>query len=1038
MSDTVELNHCPKCGASIPAGAPQGLCPKCVLVGAASGADSTLGATATSEIPSLERVAAAFPQLEILELVGRGGMGFVFKARQPHLDRFVALKLLPDKLAQDPRFTERFNREGRMLARLNHPNIVSVYDFGQTEHFYFLLMEFVDGVNLRQAMQAGRFSPGEALAIVPKICEALQYAHGQGILHRDIKPENILLDSHGHVKIADFGIAKLVGEEKSDVSLTQTGAALGSPHYMAPEQLEKPTEVDHRADIYSLGVVFYEMLTGELPIGRFAAPSSKTPVSANVDDVVFRTLEKDREKRYQSAGEVKSQVEHLTQAGAAVSGAVPPKIPGAEAIVPKWSQKAVWAAVLTALSLPLLLPLLIVAYLGAGGLGWLPRILAFGAISLPGVIGCFLGWMALSDIRAHQGRLRGLPLAVFAALAWPLFFLVGVTVLAPWLMIYSPSAGGGRPFIPLLVLMVPVGAITFAIWAVYAAARWGANKPASRRRGVLKWVFLILLIAGFGVLVLPNFVRRAPVQREAPSVHKEEVALAQPVSSGPQPIRANFRAAKGQVVTLEVLRRDNDTAIPVPFFDGYAVASDEERARFSLLLTPTEPFGAQTNRPAWRLSLVTEEGATASGVVVDFGELIPNLPRNHLHSIEPDSSFEIMLTRPYPGAETNGLIPRTQLSLAVVSRARGKIGGPQEATTVGVGSTNWMKSLREIQSSTAAPRLRPGEVLAHQWLKGPDGTNTTNAIRFTFMNIELRSEDGRQWLAMDYATDVRGNCEPVFRVDANGFNAVTRKSGLLVTPKDSPVVKHQRFELQIPSGVNQQTVRELGAEFTRALLAKSFLIPEGEQRPLLRFPIGTVGDVSVAIGTRLTAELWSPELLLPNTANAESDPALGPEVEVTLPHLLSGGVQLALERKQPVSVPPEGKKWGRTALLNWLADEGVDLAAIYYDDDQYGWGIAMRTTARQLDIPWSIITPEVLNEVLKEALARNTMPLEKIDGVTDGMNLYRLYPTSVPMTFAIRTRAGRVAALQITSVTNEPPALKVRYKLASPMVLKQP
>src|SRR5437762_7147635 len=150
MSDTVKLNHCPKCGAVIPAGAPQGLCPKCVMAGAAAGAEAGASPTATSEIPSLQLIAAAFPQLQILELIGRGGMGFVFKARQPHLGRLVALKLLPDKLARDPRFTERFNREGRVLARLNHPNIVSVYDFGVTEHFCFLLMEFVDGVNLRQ------------------------------------------------------------------------------------------------------------------------------------------------------------------------------------------------------------------------------------------------------------------------------------------------------------------------------------------------------------------------------------------------------------------------------------------------------------------------------------------------------------------------------------------------------------------------------------------------------------------------------------------------------------------------------------------------------------------------------------------------------------------------------------------------------------------------------------------------------------------------------------------------------------------------
>ena len=316
MINKANSNTCPKCGLTIPTDAPQGLCPKCVLLGAATPTEAGLPPTATAEIPSLERVAAAFPQLEILELLGRGGMGFVFKARQPKLDRFVALKLLPDKLARDPHFAERFSREARMLARLNHPGIVSIFDFGQSGGFCFLLMEYVDGVNLRQAMQAGKFSPAAALAVVPKICEALQYAHEQGVLHRDIKPANILLDGKGRVKIADFGIAKLVGDEKPDFNLTVTGATLGTPHYMAPEQLETPATVDHRADIYSLGVVFYEMLTGELPIGRFSPPSQRTPVDPRVDEVVMRTLEREREKRYQSADEVKTNVEHLTEAGA--------------------------------------------------------------------------------------------------------------------------------------------------------------------------------------------------------------------------------------------------------------------------------------------------------------------------------------------------------------------------------------------------------------------------------------------------------------------------------------------------------------------------------------------------------------------------------------------------------------------------------------------------------------------------------------------------------------------------------------------------
>ena len=251
-------NICPKCHSPIPPDAPGGLCPGCVMARVRTVADQ---APATDpDIPSCEQLAAIFPQLEILEFIGRGGMGFVFKARQLHLDREVALKLLPEKLSADPRFAERFTREARVLAKLNHPNIVMVHDFGHAGGFYYLLMEYVEGLNLRQAMRMGKFSPGEALAIVPKICDALQFAHENGVLHRDIKPENLLLDTRGNVKIADFGIAKLLGDEKDAFTLTGTGASLGTPHYMAPEQFENPTQVDHRADIYSLGVVFYEML----------------------------------------------------------------------------------------------------------------------------------------------------------------------------------------------------------------------------------------------------------------------------------------------------------------------------------------------------------------------------------------------------------------------------------------------------------------------------------------------------------------------------------------------------------------------------------------------------------------------------------------------------------------------------------------------------------------------------------------------------------------------------------------------------------
>lgn len=303
---------CPKCATPIPEGAPQGLCPTCVLRGVATEIQSTASSSKGTKPPTVAEVGAHFPDLEVLEQIGAGGMGAVYKARQPKLDRFVALKILSRDLAEDPAFAERFDREARVLARLSHPNIVTVFDSGIAGPFAFLMMEFVDGVNLRQAMQAGRFTPMESLTLVQNICSALQFAHEKGILHRDIKPENILLDSRGQVKIADFGIAKLTGEDgKELMTLTQRGFVLGSPHYMAPEQIESPEDVDQRADIYSLGVVLYEMLTGELPIGRFSLPSEKAVMDARIDAIVLRTLEKERDRRYQSVSELNTGFERI-------------------------------------------------------------------------------------------------------------------------------------------------------------------------------------------------------------------------------------------------------------------------------------------------------------------------------------------------------------------------------------------------------------------------------------------------------------------------------------------------------------------------------------------------------------------------------------------------------------------------------------------------------------------------------------------------------------------------------------------------------
>jgi hypothetical protein len=173
-------------------------------------------------------------------------------------------------------------------------------------------MEYVDGTDLRRVIQAGELSPPQALAIVPQICEALQYAHEQGIVHRDIKPENILLDKKGEARIADFGLAKLLDQPVAAYTLTRAGQRMGTPHYMAPEQIEHPNAVDHRADIFSLGVVFYEMLTGELPLGHFPVPSQKVEVDVRLDSVVLRTLEKEPERRYQHASEVRTDLEAIS------------------------------------------------------------------------------------------------------------------------------------------------------------------------------------------------------------------------------------------------------------------------------------------------------------------------------------------------------------------------------------------------------------------------------------------------------------------------------------------------------------------------------------------------------------------------------------------------------------------------------------------------------------------------------------------------------------------------------------------------------
>lgn len=756
-------------------------------------------------------------------------------------------------------------------------------------------MEYVDGVNLRQAMEAGRFTPTQALALVPKVCEALQFAHDEGILHRDIKPENILLDTKGRVKIADFGIAKLVGQPRPVTKLTAAGAAVGTPNYMAPEQLEHPEDVDQRADIYSLGVVFYEMLTGELPIGRFAPPSEKSPVDPRVDAVVFRALEKEQERRYRSAGEVKTSVEHLTSAPptppaapATPAGApafdpakdfilCPPQLPRmAQAIIiyaltvapvlwllslftieplpnhplvgfvqvmvnlvtyglefvltillaiggwklrglrpsavnwlrtviwlrigsgllaivgvvwveslasqflpevpvprphlsdglviafalaamvfeisalvwlgrhrdalralcPKgqppsdappsywqqvwlswpagarfgvkvgiiatilglgwlfayyrlewvhegpyvvrnsvvgwptpwlswwrsplqnseldwgfefftlsfaaglaavalvilfarlrvterrwgavishprasatppaaetgarWSWKSTIGAALVGVSLPLPVLLGTATVLRMGGVGSAEMLILLVLALVLGLPGTILGWIGLSDIREQAGRLHGLPFAVFAALAWPLGLLVGGTVVAPSLVAIPVAAGEGPPLWSRFMVLVPAGVLTFAVWAVYATARWGANRPPSVRRGVLKWIFLGL------VLALGGFLAANRPRGTQPAGPKVASLRPFPNQQAPQPantFNGLIEVPAGHLLRIEAGLWSNGVAMPASNLIAHILAP-HDRPHRDLLAWRILSVGDPGNRGAgWNLSL---------------------------------------------------------------------------------------------------------------------------------------------------------------------------------------------------------------------------------------------------------------------------------------------------------------------------------------------------------------------------------------------------------------------------------------------------
>jgi len=236
-------------------------------------------------------------------LIGQGGMGAVYRGRQLKLDRAVAIKILHRQHGTDYSYAERFRREAQSLAQMNHPNIVSVYDFGVVGDYLYYVMEHIEGTDLHHLLSTQQIVEARALEIIPALCDALTYAHSKGLVHRDIKPANVLISSDGRVKLADFGLAKRL--DKSSTILTLSNMAMGTPDYAAPEQYDTRAVIDHRADIYALGVVFYQMLTGTVPRGAWQPPSVLAGTDPRLDTVIVRALLPDRNQRYASAAEFK-------------------------------------------------------------------------------------------------------------------------------------------------------------------------------------------------------------------------------------------------------------------------------------------------------------------------------------------------------------------------------------------------------------------------------------------------------------------------------------------------------------------------------------------------------------------------------------------------------------------------------------------------------------------------------------------------------------------------------------------------------------
>jgi predicted Ser/Thr protein kinase len=921
--------------------------------------------------------------LEILELLGRGGMGAVYKVRQREIDRVAALKILPPHFGSDPAFAARFAREARALAKLNHANVVTLYEFGQTDSgLYFFLMEYVDGLNLRGLMEAGRVEPREALAIVPQVCDALQYAHDSGIVHRDIKPENILLDRRGRVKVADFGLAKIVGQDEAappdaggsvQGMATEAGRVVGTPQYMAPEQVERPGTVDHRADIYALGVVFYQMLTGDLPGRRIEPPSKRIAVDVRLDEVVLRALEREPGRRYGQASVMKADVETVAGGmGAAAAGFVPPAValpPGsrggvaggftapADGRAPRLSRTAVvgacWAALFIVAAVGTLGVRVQTAVPGGapppGPMWW--KFVLIVTLLLPGMSAPFgttvLGWVAVMQIRRSLGRIYGLGLALFDGLLFPLLLLDALLV---WVLM---AAKLGLPEAVIVAAVVDAG-LVWQAWRLVNRGMGGSTEGS---------------VGGFPVL--PYDLQQSRPGRGAGASLPQGAGGAAGGGEGP-PRTALDYIALGYLVAASVGTQVWMTA------SGWQSAGPLIVGCAALLLALGWGIG-RWGRGYQIATLILLVGFGA-GAAVLAGVVIPRRQAAAAASVQAKTS-----------ASKQSVTGRTALATPfgpVVERVLPDPDNGNAATneeTLCLRTGQMTNALKEVSSDGGA-RLR-GLLASEGDLFAEHGDYLAGQWALITAGLKLTDFPTGQWetaTAADVDEALKGS---------TSMRHVTHSGAVLYVPSESFVPMTLAFEAR---------------DGSRGLIQVTGFVNE-PRCVKVRYKVLE----KAAAGTR-PAE--------PNVST------LGPAAErVLYPVAVQRPVKgRDLDGNQEIEVPDERTRGGEGQFFQWTAEHGVDLMAF---GTKRHW--ALWTTLKLASVhpaAWERERERVAD--VDAALESGSAPLRVAEpDQKAGFTSYDIGGMEFPLTLAFRMAAGNCGLLQVTGLAESPPGVKVPYKL---------